>query len=160
MSTWNTVTVRAVVALDTLPDIEEFSLIHEDGWDHVGGRLIVGGEGLRSPHTATAFSGESKYRRDEIGEWCVEWTAANPGIAVEWSQTWDDDGQGESLDVYRDGELVRGESKIARLTPIDMHAMIAAVRAELPKPDHFDPCMALTRTVRELLDALDPEVAR
>lgn len=155
MSTWNTVTIRALVPFDTLPDVEDFGLIHEDKWSHYGGNAVQ-----LIPDTSTGFAGESKYRRDEIAAWCEEWTAENPGIAVEWSQTWDDDGQGESLDVYRDGELVRAESKIARLTPLDMNAMIAAVRAELPKPDHFDPCMALTRTVRELLDALAPEVAR
>lgn len=184
MTTWNNVTIDAIVDPDTLPYVHAYGLQYREGVEIDGERLDFdidegedwapsGGhapilrtadgnwardeagnwlydEAKRIPDTQMTCSGESKYRRESIGEWAAEWTKQNLGIRVIWEQTWDDEEGGAEVLVYLDGDLVRSECRKNGMVPMDLEADVAAIRML----DHGT--TQYRDAVNALLDALVP----
>ena len=182
MTTWNTILIDAIVDVETLPTVDawrtgdtdrlDFAISGGEDWMPTGGRtplrLDVDGKPVRDPDTGAFItddakatpdhqmwcSGESKWRRNEIGAWAIEWTREHPGIEVQWDQHWDDDDGGREESVYRDGALVREESKKDGMVPMDLESDVANIRAGLAVQVGLDPEFAARLTA--LLDALVP----
>lgn len=171
MSTWNTVTIDKIIDPALLPYVSayrestvdpervDFDLDECEQWITTGGgvpfvRLPDGKFGFdeanRTPDNAMWCSGQSKYRREEIGQWAAEWTKQNLGVRVTWTQEWDDGDGGAEVLVYLDGDLVRDECRKNALVPMDLEADVAAIRML----DASTP--AYRAAVTKLLDALVP----
>ena len=110
--------------LDQLPD---FNLINGDHWSmHVTYDLEK--KALVEVDDGTyACYGEGRYSDEEaIIEWAVKFTTEHPDSTVLVGTTWDADGHGEEINVYRKGELDLEDSSIARMVPANLHDLLAA----------------------------------
>lgn len=145
MTTWNTVTVvgleAASLTIDQLPDIYEPYLHDGDGvdgnhWDH-GFEWVASTEDepahMKAVTDEAYVAGHSKYRVEEIETWIKQFTAEHPELTIEWDQTWDDDDAGREVTIWRKGELVRGESQVSALVPMDYVNLIQEGRDALAR---------------------------
>jgi len=163
MTTWNYVTIEAPGAVDCVEiiDLKEY-------WDACDERVSVPAhklypgsdytvpEYVGKPDGDITIQGESKYHDDELDTVLVEFSTANPDVTISWHETWDDDGNGETVTVYRAGEQVREESQHSEMVPDILSDLVTAVREALPAEGAFDPAMTLTAATRALCDALRP----
>jgi hypothetical protein len=85
-------------------------------------------------------NGRSKYRVEEIETWIKVFTLDHPELTISWDQEWDDDEYGSESTVWRKGELVREESQVSGMIPMDWSKLVdeakrvlAALEARAPR---------------------------
>lgn len=152
MSTTNTINITSDQSKLTFSEEEELLLaavavemVGYSGWGH--------GDVTRTEVDLT-IEGESKWQA-EINDTLLE--LSRGGRYIVWEEEWDDDEAGARKTVFSDGTQQRAIDKTMRLLPNDYPLLVAAVRRELDDSvDDASPM--LIPAVRNLLDAIDPEV--
>jgi hypothetical protein len=142
-----TVTGAPAGKVEKLPD---FYLINGDSWDTVPDYDV---------ETRTFIPCETSYHCNGVGryddlvraeKWARKYTRKHPGCTVEITQEWNEGEPGQSDDVYRNGELVREESKVNAMVPLDLYLLLEEGRAALATTDPGRKHDALTALVKGL----------
>lgn len=125
MSTWNVITITGA---PRLTDRKLDKAIGRAGLDLHDQDVCKTGAG------AWTISGHSKYEAEGIYSLAEDVSGRHPGSRVEVSQEWDTrdaDEQGQTIDVYIDGERREDSGLINGQVPVDLSKSIDAVRAAL-----------------------------
>jgi hypothetical protein len=163
MDVWHSVTLTDIELTDKqfgkLPD---WNLIDSDGgWDFWPERHGVNPDGTE--YTAPLYysvSGTGRYDDTcAMEEWAVKFTTKHPGATVTIDQEWYEQDQGQSSDVYRNGELVRAESKMSYMVPIDIGALLeeskrAIIAYHMPIGEEQTVIEGLVRALEKLVKGL------
>ena len=122
--------------LETLPD---FDLSESSGWEL--GRDYDPELGKHAEvETSYYLYGVAWYSDiEKISKWIGEFTTEHPLLSVVLSQEWDADGHGEEVMVYRAGELVRPESRMNGMVPIDITLILDQATKLLDEYDEGHP---------------------
>lgn len=172
MTTWNTVSIDGLsttgLKIDELEDIYEPYLHDGDGvggnhWDTPLVHNPNTGK-LTRDEDGAYVCGRSKYRVDEIEAWIKVFTLEHPDVTITWSQEWDDDDQGSENTVWRKGELVREESEVNGMIPLDWATLVrdaehAVARFEEASEGdsgdaEFEAAYALAEITRKLIEGI------
>jgi len=162
MTTWNNITISnpGTLTVEALPDElkgdgaiwEDFSADDEREAiepDHYYPGS-VGREG--KPEGDITIEGRSKYHADDAEAILPE---LSKGRRIEWFEEWDDDGPGQRVTVWENGEEVAAERKHSELVPDALHELVAELRALLP--EKWEDKSPLSESAQRLVDALDPK---
>lgn len=143
MSTWNSITIENLGALtvEALPDA-----LTRDGEIWEGYEADQYGE----PEIIT-IQGHSKWEPSEAIAALKQLTLDHPGMKVIHDQEWDYEEPGSDSTVYVNGEIVRAESKHSQLVPIDLAAMVEALRKALDKRGHDRNTMPAVRSAAQAI---------
>lgn len=170
MSTWNRITIErpGALTLDTLPATLTSAAEIWEGRDDRDFRVTIPERTLYGvtypekpgdPDGSIVITGGSKWRADEAIIALVELSKTTGRITH--FQEWDDDGPGQSVTVYENGEEVEELARVSDLVPANLAQLIADARTALlfdaPSPAVVD---ALSGTLTALVDALDPKGAQ
>lgn len=165
MDIWNSVTLIGApedLDIETLPD---FELWDGDNWNFFDSTSWVkpNGEVQVSPGNYQV-TGTGRYDNTcAIEEWAREYTAAHPEVTVTYFQEWYENDQGSSSDVYRGGELVREESLMSGMVPLDLAKLLDEAKAALMARDeaaagqpgiNLDHLDRITAALRALVEGL------
>lgn len=124
------------VTITGLPDsdkllkkLPEWSLLDHEHWGYYEGWEKP--DGTRTPGcyntSGTGRSGDTA----EITAWAKKFTAKHPDATVAISEEWSEGDTEMEENVYRAGELVREESKVNAMVPLDLHALLEEAKAAL-----------------------------
>jgi hypothetical protein len=175
MSTWNNITIETPgdLTFETLPEALNGEGSIWDSYDftderainpaYVNGTVVIQAERSGVPDGSITIAGGSNYTADDAHEALLDLSRTTGTITFwescdDFRESWDDDGGGRSVTVFRDGVEIADEAQCDALVPANLESLIAAVRAALPSPDQFDPNMSLSAAARTLVNALSPEV--
>lgn len=125
MSTWNVITITGA---PRLTDRKLDKTIGRSGLD-------LHDQDVSEDSAGTwTISGHSKYEAEGIYWLAEDVSQRHPGSRVEVSQEWDTrdaDEQGQTIDIYIDGERREDSGQMNGLVPVDLSKSIDAVRAAL-----------------------------
>lgn len=165
MSTWNVVTIEKPgrLTLADLPEAltsagplggEDYSDTdeREDTPPTMYRGVLVGAGRPGKPGGNIVIEGRTKYRAEELFAACVE-VSASTGGTVTWFEEWDDDEVGQSVTVFRAGELVDSEGRTSELVPVNLTELVESLRDAL---DHSGIALSVAVRARALVDALRP----
>jgi len=139
---YNSVTITGVELTDKqLRKLPEWDLIDGDAWTDIAERRWQRPDGTEHVDPACYYTGGTGRYGDtvEIQAWAVKFTTKHPGATVTYYQEWYESEPGSSSDVYRGGQLVREESRVSGMVPLDLAEMLDQARQVLTEYGKRDP---------------------
>ncbi|MFF7293209.1 hypothetical protein ACFY9N_11825 [Microbacterium sp. NPDC008134] len=167
MTTWNVITIENPGAL-TVAALPEALTSEGEIWEgysaddtrdaveprEIAPDLVAPGR-AGDPNGCIIIEGHSKWEAEEAIAALVQLTRDAPEMKVTHFQEWDYDGVGSESAVYRGGEIVRAESKVSQLVPVDLDKLAETLREALGKRGYDRNTMPAVRAAAQaLVDAL------
>lgn len=135
---------------DLLSQLPNFELLETENWGALQDYDKAADKFVDVPNGYYLY-GVGRYDDEQnIIRWILEFTEKHPAATVMHSLEWHADEGGIEENVYRAGALVREESKVNGMLPLDLHLLVDKALAALGTTDP----MAVREALIALVDKL------